>query len=100
MTGVARDKYVNTSELNTLLRDEIQHLLAENNSNDFTNFEYGNAKSLMQAIMVVGVNGVGKTTTIGKLAHKLKQAGSQVVIGAAVLHSRAAAVRPDTIVGR
>jgi fused signal recognition particle receptor len=65
---VARDKYVGTSELNNLLRDEIQHV-----------------------IMVVGVNGVGKTTTIGKLAHKLKQAGNKVVIGAADTF-RAAAV--------
>src|ERR1700753_2565647 len=86
---VARDKYVNTSELNTLLRDEIQHLLAENNSNDFTNFEYGSQKPYV--IMVVGVNGVGKPTPMGNLAHKLKQAGSQVVIGAADTF-RAAAV--------
>ncbi|WCT11274.1 signal recognition particle-docking protein FtsY [Mucilaginibacter jinjuensis] len=86
---VARDKYVSTSELNTLLRDEIQHLLAENNSNDFNSFEYGNHKPYV--IMVVGVNGVGKTTTIGKLAHQLKQAGNQVVLGAADTF-RAAAV--------
>jgi fused signal recognition particle receptor len=86
---VARDKYVSTSELNTLLRDEIQHLLAENNSNDFQNFEYGNHKPYV--IMVVGVNGVGKTTTIGKLAHQLKQAGNKVVLGAADTF-RAAAV--------
>src|SRR5690606_19890163 len=65
---VARDKYINTSELNGILREEIQELLAENNSNDFENFEYGNHKPYV--IMVVGVNGVGKTTTIGKLAHK------------------------------
>ncbi len=86
---VARDKYVSTSELNTLLRDEIQQLLAENNSNDFNNFEYGNHKPYV--IMVVGVNGVGKTTTIGKLAHQLKQAGNKVVLGAADTF-RAAAV--------
>ncbi|WDF56572.1 signal recognition particle-docking protein FtsY [Mucilaginibacter sp. KACC 22063] len=86
---VARDKYVSTTELNTLLRDEIQQLLAENNSNDFNNFEYGNHKPYV--IMVVGVNGVGKTTTIGKLAHQLKQAGSKVVLGAADTF-RAAAV--------
>jgi len=86
---VARDKYVSTSELNTLLKDEIQKLLAENNSNDFTNFEYGTHKPYV--IMVVGVNGVGKTTTIGKLAHKLKQAGNKVVLGAADTF-RAAAV--------
>ncbi|NHA05677.1 signal recognition particle-docking protein FtsY [Mucilaginibacter sp. HC2] len=86
---VARDKYVGTGELNGLLKDEIQQLLAENNSNDFRNFEYGNHKPYV--IMVVGVNGVGKTTTIGKLAHKLKQAGNQVVLGAADTF-RAAAV--------
>ncbi len=86
---VARDKYVSTADLNTLLRDEIQHLLAENNSNDFQNFEYGHHKPYV--IMVVGVNGVGKTTTIGKLAHQLKQAGNKVVLGAADTF-RAAAV--------
>ncbi len=86
---VARDKYLNTNELNGILKEEIQALLAENNSNDFQNFEYGNQKPYV--IMVVGVNGVGKTTTIGKLAHKLKQAGSKVVIGAADTF-RAAAV--------
>ncbi len=56
---VARDKYVNTSELNEILRGEIQNLLSENNSNDFRNFEYGDHKPYV--IMVVGVNGVGKT---------------------------------------
>lgn len=86
---VARDKYVNTTELNGILREEIQTLLAENNSNDFESFEYGNHKPYV--IMVVGVNGVGKTTTIGKLAYKLKQAGNKVVLGAADTF-RAAAV--------
>lgn len=86
---VARDKYLGTNELNGILKEEIQQLLAENNSNDFQNFEYGNHKPYV--IMVVGVNGVGKTTTIGKLAYKLKQGGSQVVIGAADTF-RAAAV--------
>ncbi|CDS97374.1 MULTISPECIES: signal recognition particle-docking protein FtsY [Sphingobacterium] len=86
---VARDKYVSTSELNTLLKEEIQELLAENNSSDFENFEYGNHKPYV--IMVVGVNGVGKTTTIGKLAHQLKAAGNKVVLGAADTF-RAAAV--------
>src|SRR6201985_1678257 len=86
---VARDKYVSTADLNGLLRDEIQQLLAQNNSNDFSSFEYGSHKPYV--IMVVGVNGVGKTTTIGKLAHKLKQAGNQVVLGAADTF-RAAAV--------
>lgn len=86
---VARDKYVSTSELNNLLKEEIQTLLAENNSADFENFNYGDHKPYV--IMVVGVNGVGKTTTIGKLAHQLKQAGSKVVLGAADTF-RAAAV--------
>ncbi len=86
---VARDKYLNASELNRLLKEEIQALLAENNSADFESFEYGDHKPYV--IMVVGVNGVGKTTTIGKLAHQLKQAGNKVVLGAADTF-RAAAV--------
>lgn len=86
---VARDKYFGASELNSLLKEEIQQLLAENNSNDFENFEYGQHKPYV--IMVVGVNGVGKTTTIGKLAHKLKKAGNSIVLGAADTF-RAAAV--------
>ena len=88
-TRVAKDKYINTSELNSILKEEVQNLLAENNSNDFTNFEYGSSKPYV--IMVVGVNGVGKTTTIGKLAHKLKLANNKVVLGAADTF-RAAAV--------
>ncbi|WP_353195672.1 signal recognition particle-docking protein FtsY [Parapedobacter defluvii] len=88
-TRVARDKYVNTSELNNILREEIQALLAENNSSDFEHFEYGDHKPYV--IMVVGVNGVGKTTTIGKLAHQLREAGNRVVLGAADTF-RAAAV--------
>lgn len=86
---VARDKYLNASELNRLLKEEIQALLAENNSADFESFQYGDHKPYV--IMVVGVNGVGKTTTIGKLAHQLKQAGNKVVLGAADTF-RAAAV--------
>lgn len=86
---VAKDKYVNTDELNFLLKDEIQSLLAENNSNDFESFEYGDHKPYV--ILVVGVNGVGKTTTIGKLAHQLKAVGNKVVLGAADTY-RAAAV--------
>ena len=86
---VARDKYINTSELNSLLKEEIQDLLEENNSENFVDFEYGKHKPYV--IMVVGVNGVGKTTTIGKLAHKLKEAGNKVVLGAADTF-RAAAV--------
>ena len=86
---VARDKYVNTSELNSILKEEIQSLLEENNSNDFENLDYSDKKPYV--IMVVGVNGVGKTTTIGKLAHQLKMAGNKVVLGAADTF-RAAAV--------
>ncbi|TAH04341.1 MAG: signal recognition particle-docking protein FtsY [Sphingobacteriales bacterium] len=86
---VARDKFVNTNELNGILKEEIQALLAENNSTDFESFDYSAQKPYV--IMVVGVNGVGKTTTIGKLAYQLKQAGQQVVIGAADTF-RAAAV--------
>lgn len=86
---VARDKYVNAAELNSILKEEIQALLAQNNSSDFESFEYGDHKPYV--IMVVGVNGVGKTTTIGKLAHQLKQAGNKVVLGAADTF-RAAAV--------
>lgn len=86
---VARDKYLNASELNRLLKEEIQALLAENNSSDFESFQYGEHKPYV--IMVVGVNGVGKTTTIGKLAHQLRQAGNKVVLGAADTF-RAAAV--------
>lgn len=86
---VDRDKYVSVDDFNHLLKDEIQDLLAENNSNDFESFEYGDHKPYV--IMVVGVNGVGKTTTIGKLAHQLKEAGNKVVLGAADTF-RAAAV--------
>jgi fused signal recognition particle receptor len=86
---VAKDKYTSTSELNNILREEIQALLEENNSTDFQSIDYGSQKPYV--IMVVGVNGVGKTTTIGKLAYQLKQAGQKVVIGAADTF-RAAAV--------
>ena len=71
---VARDKYVSTSELNEILRDEIASLLAENNTDDNDNWDLpGDHKPYV--ILVVGVNGVGKTTTIGKLAWQFKQAG-------------------------
>ena len=79
---VARDKYVSTSELNAILRDEIASLLAENNSEDNDNWDLpGDHKPYV--ILVVGVNGVGKTTTIGKLAWQFKQAGKKVYLGAA-----------------
>jgi fused signal recognition particle receptor len=87
---VARDKYVSTSELNAILRDEIASLLAENNTEDNDNWDLpGDHKPYV--ILVVGVNGVGKTTTIGKLAWQFKQAGKKVCLGAADTF-RAAAV--------
>ncbi len=95
---VARDKYVSSSELNALLCDEICGLLAENNNDssqeDFTVQRNGNP----HVIMVVGVNGVGKTTTIGKLAAQFKAAGNKVMLGAADTF-RAAAVEQLDIWG-
>ena len=104
---VARDKYVSTSELNNILREEIVKLLEENgngNGNDTLRYDTAqaptirpagydndNGKSKPYVILVVGVNGVGKTTTIGKLAYKFKQAGKKVYLGAADTF-RAAAV--------
>lgn len=80
---VARDKYVGTDGLNSLLCDEITKLLAENNNGDgLADFEVPKEKK-PYVIMVVGVNGVGKTTTIGKLAYQYKAAGNKVVLGAA-----------------
>lgn len=87
---VARDKYMGTSELNKILREEIAALLAENNTKDGTAFSIDGEKR-PYVIMVVGVNGVGKTTTIGKLAHQFKESGYKVVLGAADTF-RAAAV--------
>lgn len=87
---VARDKFINTSELNTILNEEIVALLAENNTSDYTEFYIPKDKK-PYVIMVVGVNGVGKTTTIGKLAYQLKQSGHKVILGAADTF-RAAAV--------
>ena len=87
---VARDKYVGTSELNTLLKEEIMGLLQENESGDGTTFDIP-ADKKPYVIMVVGVNGVGKTTTIGKLAYNFKKAGKKVVLGASDTF-RAAAV--------
>jgi fused signal recognition particle receptor len=79
---VAEDKYLGTSELNRILRDEIGALLNENNSADQPDRIVPD-QDHPYVIMVVGVNGVGKTTTIGKLAHQLKQQGKKVVLGAA-----------------
>ena len=87
---VKKDKYLGTSELNRLLKEEIASLLAENNSEDVTEFSIP-ADKKPYVIMVVGVNGVGKTTTIGKLANQLKKAGKNVMLGAADTF-RAAAV--------
>jgi fused signal recognition particle receptor len=78
----ARDKYLNASELNTILKEEIAALLEENNSADVADFDIPES-DVPYVIMVVGVNGVGKTTTIGKLAYQFKQAGKKVIIGAA-----------------
>ena len=79
---VARDKFVNADELDRILREEISGLLAENQVNEGLDFELP-ADKKPYVIMVVGVNGVGKTTTIGKLAHKFKAAGKSVMLGAA-----------------
>ena len=78
---VARDKYLGTDELNAILRDEIAGLMSETNSGEATDFSIPSKKPYV--IMVVGVNGVGKTTTIGKLAHQFKSKGLKVVLGAA-----------------
>jgi fused signal recognition particle receptor len=78
---VAKDKYLNTSELNAILRDEIVQLLAENNTEDVHDFSTPPGKK-PYIMLVVGVNGVGKTTTIGKLAYQLTKQGKKVVIGA------------------
>jgi len=92
---VARDKYLGTDELNKLLKDEIAKLLQENNTSDGDDFDIPAGKK-PYVIMVVGVNGVGKTTTIGKLAYNFKMAGKKVILGAADTF-RAAAVDQLTI---
>lgn len=79
---VARDKYVSTNELTTILREEIAALLTENGNSDKDDFVIDTTKK-PYVIMVVGVNGVGKTTTIGKLAYQFKEAGYKVMLGAA-----------------
>ncbi len=79
---VAKDKFMSTSELNQILKEEIAALLAENESQKAEDFQLPESKE-PYVIMVVGVNGVGKTTTIGKLSHKFKSAGKSVVLGAA-----------------
>ncbi len=94
---VARDKYVGTDELNRILREEISSLLTENNSSDTEGYVIPEGKK-PYVIMVVGVNGVGKTTTIGKLAYQFKKAGLKVCLGAADTF-RAAAVEQIVIWG-
>ncbi len=94
---VARDKYMNTDELTTILREEIASLLTDNNTTDIDDFTLPEGKK-PYVIMVVGVNGVGKTTTIGKLAHQFKQKGLSVYLGAADTF-RAAAVEQLIIWG-
>jgi fused signal recognition particle receptor len=79
---VSRDKYLGVDELNKILKEEITALLDENNSTDVSDFDLPETAK-PYVIMVVGVNGVGKTTTIGKLAYNFKQAGKSVVLGAA-----------------
>jgi len=79
---VAKDKYLGTAELNTILREEIAALLAKTNAGNATDFEISNDIK-PYVIMVVGVNGVGKTTTIGKLASQFKKQGKNVILGAA-----------------
>lgn len=87
---VAKDKYLNASELNQILRDEIAGLLSENNTRDLQDFEVPKVNG-PYVMLIVGVNGVGKTTTIGKLAAQFKSMGKNVVLGAADTF-RAAAV--------
>ena len=94
---VARDKYINTNELNSILREEITALLTENDVEDAGEFSVPEGKT-PYVIMVVGVNGVGKTTTIGKLAYQYKKRGNSVYLGAADTF-RAAAVEQLMIWG-
>jgi fused signal recognition particle receptor len=78
---VARDQYVSTNDLNGIMRDEIVGLLSENNTDDYDTYAI-QTTSVPAVMLVVGVNGVGKTTTIGKLAHQFKKQGKKVVLGA------------------
>lgn len=94
---VARDKYINTAELNVILKDEIVKLLAENETTTALDFA-AELPAKPYVIMVVGVNGVGKTTTIGKLAYQFKKAGKRVYLGAADTF-RAAAIEQLSIWG-
>ena len=95
---VARDRYVNSSELNELLCDEITQMLADSENSVGEDFQVPEGGEKPYVIMVVGVNGVGKTTTIGKLAYQFKKAGNKVVLGAADTF-RAAAIEQLEIWG-
>ena len=92
---VAKDKYINTSELNTILQQEMEAVLVDAGDSSYKNFEIPEGQK-PYVILVVGVNGVGKTTTIGKLAYNYKKAGHNVILGAADTF-RAAAVDQLTI---
>jgi fused signal recognition particle receptor len=92
---VSKDKYLNTSELNRILQEEIQAVLVDSEDSSYQNFDLP-ARNKPHVILVVGVNGVGKTTTIGKLAYNFKKAGKSVLLGAADTF-RAAAVDQLTI---
>ncbi|MBK6888749.1 MAG: signal recognition particle-docking protein FtsY [Sphingobacteriales bacterium] len=88
---IARDKYLNTNEVYSMLKQEIIDMLTESNTPDYTNFNIPDVKPLPYIMLVVGVNGAGKTTTIGKLSWQFKQRGLNVMVGAADTF-RAAAV--------
>ncbi len=87
---VARDKYINISELNKILQEEIENLLVDASDSNYKIFEIPSGKK-PYVILIVGVNGVGKTTTIGKLANYYKKAGNSVLLGAADTFRAAAA---------
>jgi len=95
---VAKDKYINAAELQNILKEEISNLLAENNTEDLESFIPKKSGDGPYVLMVVGVNGVGKTTTIGKLAYQMNKAGLKVVLGASDTF-RAAAVNQLKIWG-
>ncbi|MDR1757847.1 MAG: signal recognition particle-docking protein FtsY [Bacteroidales bacterium] len=95
---VSRDKYIGSEQLNTILREEIRALLQENGQKDLSDFELP-SRNIPYVIIVVGVNGVGKTTTIGKLAYQFKEKGYSVMLGAADTF-RAAAVDQLEIWGK
>ena len=97
---VARDKYVSTSELTGILRSEIAALLTENGAKDGEEFALPSSERRPYVIMVVGVNGVGKTTTIGKLAYQFKKNGYQVMLGAGDTFRAAAIEQLDIWAGR